>query len=523
MKYRLLIVEDEELLRRSLCVMIDWESLNVEIVGTVENGVKALEFLESGPADIVMTDIRMPVMDGLELAGEIQSRFPQTKTVLCSAYDEFEFARKGIAYGVYGYLLKSQEEEEIEAFFRQMLARLEAERSLNAQGEDDVTLWEQRERLAALLQSKPYSANMVESLLPDCRIYSSARGMSAVLAHLDEPGFLREELGDIAVRQLVKVMGEQLLEQVEWEKKGYLLHTGETALLLWDGDCEESSLVALQEGVVRELRAVEGTLPITLTLSCSDAGQVEQWGSSLRTAETLLKTGFFRGPGQVLTGSAEPEMNALPAARIQEELAKAEAYLSARDTAGLRAQLDRLAEEWEAAKITDAGAVRGFALHIAERFREMSPQDAMAERADYVRLFANRESIRTILNAAAEIAEQTAPPGEERQQRRIVQRVRGYLEEHYAEDISLERAAALVSVHPVHLSRLFRQETGETFKAALTGIRMRRAKELLREIDLRVYEISEQVGYRKPRYFSELFKSETGMTPLEYRERHGMS
>ena len=129
--YRLLIVEDEEFLRKSLCVMIDWQGLGIQVAGAVENGGEALRFLqEQGmerPVDIVLTDIRMPVMDGLELAGELQSRYPGIKTVLYSAYSEFSFAQKGIEYGVSGYLLKSQDEEEIENYFREMCHRMQKE------------------------------------------------------------------------------------------------------------------------------------------------------------------------------------------------------------------------------------------------------------------------------------------------------------------------------------------------------------------------------------------------------------
>ncbi|MDR1061285.1 MAG: helix-turn-helix transcriptional regulator [Clostridiales bacterium] len=103
--------------------------------------------------------------------------------------------------------------------------------------------------------------------------------------------------------------------------------------------------------------------------------------------------------------------------------------------------------------------------------------------------------------------------------KKVLQRSLQYMNEHYAERISLETVAAHAGIHPAHLSRLFHQEWSGTFKETLTEIRLGRAKELLRQSDMKVYQIAGQVGFRKARYFSELFRNSMGMTPMEYRER----
>ncbi|MNV77781.1 Arabinose operon regulatory protein [compost metagenome] len=104
--------------------------------------------------------------------------------------------------------------------------------------------------------------------------------------------------------------------------------------------------------------------------------------------------------------------------------------------------------------------------------------------------------------------------------RRIVDEALAYIKKNYAEQISLEELARYVNVHPVHLSRLFSKDLGNTFKYLLTEARMEEAKRLLKDINYKVYEISTMVGYEKPRYFSELFRNVTGLTPLEYREKY---
>jgi YesN/AraC family two-component response regulator len=125
--FSILIAEDEEVFRRVLPLIIDWASLGFRIAGTAENGQAALEFCERERVDVVLTDIRMPVLNGIELAMELRLRSPATKVVLLSAFEDFRYARMGIECGVHGYILKSEGEEEIERYFSKLRPVLDAE------------------------------------------------------------------------------------------------------------------------------------------------------------------------------------------------------------------------------------------------------------------------------------------------------------------------------------------------------------------------------------------------------------
>ena len=118
--FQVLIVDDEASVRSYAEMFIDWPSVDCEIVGGASNGQEALDFLNTHPVDIVLTDIRMPVMDGLLLSKQIASLYPEIKVVLYTAYDEFSYAREAIGSGVAGYVLKSDDPGTVTSFFQKL-------------------------------------------------------------------------------------------------------------------------------------------------------------------------------------------------------------------------------------------------------------------------------------------------------------------------------------------------------------------------------------------------------------------
>ncbi len=130
--YTVLIVDDEPILCTYIEKRYPWERLGFRIAGTAANGEEALSYLRLHPADVVLTDIRMPVMDGLELSRKIKESFPKIRTVLFSAYEDFEYARQAIESGVAGYLLKSEDMEHVSAYFRKLKVSLDQEQECHS-------------------------------------------------------------------------------------------------------------------------------------------------------------------------------------------------------------------------------------------------------------------------------------------------------------------------------------------------------------------------------------------------------
>ncbi len=531
--YRLLIVEDEEFLRKSLCAMVDWESAGIQIAGAVENGREALRFLsENGQTDFVFTDIRMPVMDGLELAGELQNRYPNIKTVLYSAYSEFAFAQKGIEYGVSGYLLKSQDEEEIAAYFRELCRRMEEETQSPSSAEKGF--WETREALSNRLLNGISLEDEQKAILEggDCKLDLKNGPLAAALFELDETPMLREELGGLGLRQLHKFLAEQVLSRMEMQGMGHLLQFGEPVIALWKDFSTDwpDRLRALHKALCEDLKSFEAGAPVTLTIAIGPPVQrISDLPSSWSGAKERLEKRFFLGPGLVLDSNSripdvKPESNT-----VLPVLQEAETLCRCQDLPGLLAFLEQLKVKWKTGAFVDRNTANWFGVQLLQQLSSMhnSPPHARDESAlaarsgDLARLITRSETLDSLFDQLAAACKELLDdsPAASLQQKKLIEKAIRFLQENYISDISLERTASYVAVHPVYLSRLFRQETGQTFKNMLTQLRISKAKELLRDPNRRVYEISEMVGYKKPRYFSELFKEITGMTPLEYLEK----
>lgn len=125
--YNLLIVDDEEHVRSQLTKGFPWHKYGLQVTGACRNGLEALDVIHNSPVHVVLTDLKMPRMDGLELAARIQQSFPRIHVFLLSAYNEFEFARRAIKTGVRGYLVKPADEEEVEELFGGIAEKLSAQ------------------------------------------------------------------------------------------------------------------------------------------------------------------------------------------------------------------------------------------------------------------------------------------------------------------------------------------------------------------------------------------------------------
>jgi YesN/AraC family two-component response regulator len=530
--FKLLIVEDEEIFRRVLPTIIDWNSIGFEVAGVCENGYKALEFLNHTEVDAILTDIRMPAFNGLELAMEVRGRFPKTKVTLFSAFNEFDYARKGIECGVYGYILKSDGEDELVRHFTKLKEVLHQENQLHM---DRENIWSNRESLfKEMLEAH---STLDEEAIPKAQnggIFANSKEYRITLFKIDEFKHLTFYSGADRARRVQEFIRGYVYANVEIQNKGTVFSLNHLICVLWTIPEQDigRSVTEVYKSLKEELGVYKNDEEECLDISCVIGEKVNN-SRELIDSYTHICEGFLHKAyiGNGMLHYSELENNGKRITFQDEEKWMKEITLlvSGKEHLQLIEYLHTLKNQLIDAKVTNADMISGFAakfvMTLANELGEMGiKSELLMEKCNsLIKEISYCETIAMIfykLEAFTIMAFDSLHEENSMKSRRIIDEAQAYIRKNFSNQISLEELARYVNVHPGHLSRLFSKELGKTFKHVLIEVRIEEAKRLLKDIGYRVYEISSMVGYEKPRYFSELFRNVTGLTPLEYREKY---
>jgi len=529
MSYAVFLVEDEVVVRESIRDSVPWEGSGFHLAGEAADGEMALPLIQDIKPDILITDIKMPFMDGLELSRIVRRNLPWVKIIIISGHEEFALAREAISLAVTDYLLKplsaadllatlgrvagqieaeSAEREKIENLNRSLAGgrQLMAERFLNDLATGLVPPGEalrQAGELGLALMARCY---IVAALTPQARPGGDAhREYAEYLKAEDLIGSLLAANRDVvkfsrSLREIILVFKGE--EPAELERHCYAV----CHALKYEVERKTACVLTARIGAVRE--------------------RIQGIAESLRDAETAHRFAYIFGEDSVIgiedarrANFRSADLLKLDPRGLAEGLRRGE---RADIPALLEGYLARLASE------PPASFYRGFAVAelslTAARFVEelggevdrVIPELGELENMARAGEAALRGFLERLLGAAFDFREARKRDkyGD------LLLRARAYIDANYADpEISLHALAREVSVSPSHFSTIFSQEAGRTFIEYLTDTRLRQAMELLKTTSLRSSEIAYRVGYKDPHYFSYIFKANTGCTPTEFRRR----
>ncbi|MGQ3477154.1 response regulator transcription factor [Paenibacillus sp. TY11] len=526
--HRAIVVDDEIFTRKGLLQLMDWQACGFEIVGEADNGEDALELIDSIHPDLVITDIRMPVLDGLELIRSVLERSTEHPAfIILSGYSDFAYAQQALRYGVHDFMLKPIDEGDFSTTLRKLSERLHREQR-NAQ------LY-QNHRTGGLLET--VMINKVDD---------------AVVTHWEQ----QLRLGEAAHMYYVLV---ELNDQHPWR-------TGDDGVMLslfQFRELIEQALHRLIDGkyplYVHEHRNRMGLIVPDFFLECFEA-KVEVFMKALQQEIEGMRSLKDRLGSRVFVYAGSP-VNRLQ--DIQQSYACArEAVLHKyiHDHSGIVVYLeggmpplhyrtihpdvlDRLTEQVEELRLEELHATVD---HLFSSFREecyapeamkMSLHQCVLS---IVRVIHNMQGnerslqslepmmnwqdmnlslgeLQRLFTAFAEESGRYIGVLRKDRQQGGIQHIRAYIEQHAAENISLKSIAARFYMNPVYLGQLFRKTYGMYFNEFLLKLRVQEAKRLLRQTDLRIYEIAERVGFGSSDYFVTQFEKMVHATPSEYR------
>lgn len=535
MKYRAIIADDEAKIIRLIEQLGRWEELGIEICDTCTTGSAALASILRLQPDFVLSDIKMPGLDGLELITRVRAEGISPLFILISGYRHFEYARTAVSLSVMDYLLKPIDEAQLNETLSRVCRRIDQLRSQQADTREAQSLRRTKERQQTerlfdelilgnralakrhLLSEETCNARYGTRFAPGC--YRAL----CVFSNLSELMGGNTSMSDDRIE---KCMRESFPEYVVrcWKST----YRGTILLLNHAPERRREVRQAIDAFYysVRNLREVFGDFRLHIGVSRAHASIAElcEAVDEAHAAEwarlTVSKDGILEY--SQIAGLAVFSGDMLLPAPQRREIVDCVRYLRREELGRLMETLSR--RMTERVHQSPQGVMEAFFQLKSELTADLPQAQSreLTERIDYA--YVNSSSyaqlVSNLYQALAAHIDELLRQASEKKGKPIAMAVR-LIREHYAEQLSLEGVAEQIFVSPKYLSHLFKEEMGSGFNEYLTQVRLEAAEKLLSSSALTVREIAAQVGYLDEKYFSRLFKKETGLKPTEYRRIYG--
>lgn len=509
---KVLLVDDEEMIRQGIAESIDWEKLNMEVVGHAEDGEEALEVFKEHKPQLILTDIKMPFMDGLTLVEKVKSQNPNTYIIIISGYDEFQYAQKAIKLGAQDFILKPIDLDDLEKMLQKISQDYDSK--LNKENEEKV-LKEKVGNSVHILQTSFLKDLLFSKMDPD-GIAEKAREMqmketsfgSVVIfktdenydaknimcdLYKDEDGIFVFEMNSTeiimiilgATEDSVRRRMKSLFNKMEEQNRVTTAHGNITPALKGLSQSYHEALEALEYQFV---------LGIGKTISYESVkGRVKEYSSIINSKDYEMIYGLDFTNKESLKKDVNILMDNIKSAGrdsfLYSQMIISNIYMEA---------IKKLREY--------GGSVEEVFEHPFNMFKQLTskPTLEMAQAELLIILFKIADYINDRKHGSYSY---------------LIEKAKQYISQNYQNaNLSIDSVARYLNISNSYFSILFKQETNQTFVDYLTAMRIEKAQNLLKASGYRTYEVADQVGFNNPTYFSTIFKKHTGHSPSEYRK-----
>lgn len=527
---KVLICDDELNICRLIVRLIQWEQLGLSLVGTAQNGKEALAMITEHVPDIVLTDIRMPVFNGIELASKAQQMGLDTRFIVISGYDNFSYAQDALKASVADYLLKPINAQELNAALHKVCIQLKESRREKQQQshmEDQLENMRSLEREIyikniLLGNSEAYSASMLDA----CGLQFAEDNFASFAIIFDSAS---GEGSAFLAQHLDKFMRMISHEEYSCMRELLLCREGNIVFGVFNYGKKFSSVVRSYLDDIyyagRRLCAVVPELHVTMAIgrTVEAPGQLS---ASIQSARDALHCRVNVGTDHILTYvdlpgefKKQPRLDTNTISRLSSclELCDCGALehllktLFRDNSAGIHVSYYNLANELLSMMHKELTSIRSSDGYSAETPAPYENACASLERAY------TADQIRRILMDYCTVMFSLTDRRGALQSDQAVELAKNYIEEHYADKCSLQEIANYSHLSANYLSSIFKKKVGISMNAYLSIKRINSAKTLLKETDEGIFEIGEKVGYHDPKHFRKVFKDNVGISPAKYR------
>lgn len=526
--YTILLVDDERLELEALRNHINWDSMEVKVIGTAKNGKEALKFVEEFHPDIVLTDVKMPVMDGLEFARLARNIDKSLKIVFLSGYDDFKFIKAAMMVDAMDYLLKPVDIKELSALIDKIRAKFEKERLASQSVKSNIEKYLKGLILESNISLKKQFSDKLQLLISDSRgSFCSSYSMFSV--NIDNFTEYSVKNGEYNTQLLSSNVYDFLSEAIEtYIDNGILIHIkyGQYCILFYDILHIKDGLSFLYKYIQTNLRTSFG---ISVTICVSDKSKdIFLLDELYQDLDRIYDLKFYYGNGKILSAKDCLENNFDNAGYILPDMEN-DLYsaIYAMDMQAARTIIDNFVNKIVHDKPSKQPVCK-YIFDIANSvYQNIVKNDSVLNSIyDIDTLYNNlvlyKETLeglqRYALGKLEVIIDHLIEKNRDSKQQ-IVNNIIQIIEKSYYKPLTVEDISKQVYLTPNYLRTIFKEKTGETILDYITRFRISRATELLHDKSLKIHEISVMVGYENISYFCSLFNKFKGVTPNEYRKK----
>lgn len=529
---KVMIVDDEPIIREGIVTMTDWESLGMTVVATSGNGRDGLAKALVEKPDIVITDIRMPVADGIKFSSELRDKLPQTRIVFLTGYSDFEYSRHALRVGAADYLLKPINTEELISLMERLAGEIRREgRQMAVRSRENVLL---RENLPAM-RNRCMKAYM--------------NGEMDLTEFIQRAEVLGISLGEQGYRMIICCIDYyyQLLANGERETALLKYAISNVAEELFgrigavstgdEGDARLMFLVNSGEGIKEVARSAKELqfymrkhYGISVSVGIGNlVNEPEQLMLSYRKASEALEERIKQGSSQVITREDETgeKMKPKPLLITQAEEENLKDAIQMLDRKLIYDTLEEIFRIYILGQKTGRKPAEQLCMYLilialreAERY-SLDGNQVLGKNYLYYNEISKYETAQDLEIWMKDIYSSVLRAVESRRSSKykgIVASGIAYAREHFTEALPVAEVADAVFVTPNYFSKLFKEETGENFTEWLNKYRIEMAKQRIeQEPETKIYSIAEETGFSDYKYFAYIFKKYTGFTPTSYR------
>ncbi len=532
---RVVVADDEEKVCQLICKLIHWDDLDMQLMGTASNGIEALLLIEKEQPDVVLTDIRMPGYDGMELLKRARMLNPHMEFIIISGYSHFEYAQTAIRYGVSDYILKPVNEEALNATLQKVRQRYiehrdQAEKNLEQRKQQVEDQARVRDTLWLDLENAQIPQEL-RSLNEKYRYHFEEGSYRTILIQADVKE--NENLSETYVGNVMELVNSKLPALFEKHVAAFctdselFLRNRKTAGILNYRKEEEkevkNALETMISSLSMELHAFE-TLRFHMAVS-EEGLSVTELPELVKQAKRAMGERFFVRNGLFLT--RVPEDADFEADSLFKPFSMAvRQSLDLQDPEKITEVVTRLHRDALSCKLNGEqmlhlvrSAYRLFLLSgVFQNAYHFDNREEQEERFNRLsELCSSHENLFLFLQDTCRKNIEDASAWFNVEKERPINQAKRYIKLHFAEPISLEDVSSEVGFSGSYFSTLFRKKTGKNFLEYLMDVRIEEAKTLLRESKMTIENVARSVGINDYKRFSKTFKKLTGISPKEYR------